>query len=89
MPLGGWWGDVLFCVKEDASGALGSGAGDSVEIEHCVGVEEHKLGISVDDREGDEELKRGREGAECSTLLRFIYISNTPLHRGRAVGGET
>ena len=36
MPLGGWWGDVLFCVKQEAAGALGAGAGDGVEIEHAV-----------------------------------------------------
>lgn len=35
MPLGGWWGDVLFRVKEDEADALGAGAGDAVEIEHA------------------------------------------------------
>ncbi len=36
MPLGGWWGDVLLCVKEDATAAPGAGAGDGGEIEHAV-----------------------------------------------------
>lgn len=36
MPLGGWWGDVYLCVKEDATAALGARAGGGVEIEHAV-----------------------------------------------------
>lgn len=76
MPLGGWWGDVLFCVKEDATAALGVGAGDGGELEHTVWIRER-------------EVSRWRGMAqECSTLLCFIYISDTLLHRGSRIRGE-
>lgn len=44
VPLGGRWGDVLFCVMEDRTI-------DGVEIERAVwGVEEDNSGITVDQR---------------------------------------
>lgn len=46
MPLGGWWGDVYLCAKEDATAALGTKAGDGVEMEHAV----HNSGILVEGR---------------------------------------
>lgn len=48
--MGGWWGDVLFRVK-DATAAPGAGAGDGGEMEHAVrGVGEDNSGVSVGER---------------------------------------
>lgn len=69
-------------VKEDEPGAaLGAGAGDGAEIEHAVWRRRRR-----DIRGG--ERRRGRV-RECSTLLCFIYISDTLLHRGAGTCGAT
>lgn len=78
MPLGGWWGDVLFRVKEDATAAVGAGAGDSVEIEHVV----------QDWRKKHQHMReRVRDRARVLYFAVFyLYLRHTAAHGNKDLG---
>lgn len=73
MPVGSWWGDVLFCGKEDETDALGARAGDCVEIEHAV------WGRMI-----TQEYQRVRDGAR---VLYFVLFISQTHYRTRKGGG--
>lgn len=81
------WGDVLFCVKEDATAALGAGAGDGVEIEHAVWGWEK---ITQDYQwMRERELERERDGARVLHFaLFYLYLRHTAAPGKRDQGKQ-
>ena len=75
----------MLCVKEDATAALGAGAGDGAQIEHAVWGRKNNLGILVDERE--RRLERERDGARVLHFAVFyLYLRHTTAQGNKDLG---